>query len=754
MQNISIKARWVVPPSSERIGNPVSNEWFLFRTRMTVTEPSSSVLKIAADSKYWLYVNGQIVVREGGLKRGPVPDGSYFDEVDVSGLVKKGENTIAVLLWYFGRHGFSHRDSGSPGLLVDAGSAQFSAWKVKKHPAYFDAGYIHDAFRLSENSIGFDARRDLPGWTGCGFDDAGWPSAEVSGKAGAAPWGPLEKREFPQWFWSDLKEYESVKACPSAAGDGYMVYHCKLPHNAHFVPALTVRAKAGVRIDITVAQDTNRLAPSYITAEGEQMYECIGWMNGEEVIYKVPSDAVKMIGLTYRETGYPAEFAGSFSCGEGMLNKLWGKARRTLYVTMRDTFMDCPCRERAQWPGDMVVQLGQVPYCLGRGADLLVKKGLRETLRWQREDGVIYGPVPEGNWRMELPAQMLAVVSPYGIWTYYMNTADRQTLAELYPFAKRYLDVWEFEKSGLIKYRPDEKGAIPKQVNGVSVGTWDWIDWGERIDAVPALNAWFVLASQGVRRMAEELGLQGDAREIQRKEEQVIAAVRRTFWNETKGGYCSAEFEYDPDDRVQALMVLCGAATPDQYLPLKCILETVEQACPYMEKYVLEALFKIGEAEAALSRMQRRYKGLVENENSTLWERWPEWSKHPGTINHSWSGGPLTLLSEVVAGIRPLEAGWKRFSLYPCPGALTQFAASVSSPCGEIRISAQKSELEWTVEVKVPDGAVATADFSYLGDGEVPGTIRSGSWTFTVTSKNNYPADVEKLRSEKETVCG
>jgi alpha-L-rhamnosidase len=744
MQNFSAKAGWVMPPAEERSGKSQSNEWFMFRSRITVGEPSLTFLRIAADSKYWLYINGELVVREGGLKRGPVPDGSYYDEVDVSAFVHAGDNTVAVLLWYFGRHGFSHRDSGMPGLLADSDSATFSPWKVKTYPAYFDAGYIHDAYRLSENSVGFDARYDLPGWMSPEFDDAGWPFAEAAGKPGDAPWGPLEKREFPQWFWSDLNEYESVEARPSPAGDGTVFYHCKLPHNAHFIPALALRAKAGIRIDISVAQDTNRLCPAYITAEGEQSYECIGWMSGEEVIYKVPSDAVKVSGLTYRETGYPAEFAGTFSCDEPVLNTLWEKARRTLVVNMRDTFMDCPCRERAQWPGDLVVQLGQVPYCLGREADLLVKKGLRETLRWQREDGIIYGPVPEGNWRMELPSQMLSMVGPHGIWTYYMNTADRQTLAELYPFAKRYLDIWEFEKSGLIKYRPDEKGALPKQVNGVSVGTWDWIDWGERIDAEPALNAWFVLAAQGVRQMAEELGLPDDAREILHKEEQVTVAIRKTFWNEAKGGYCSSGFEYGPDDRVQALMVLCGAAAPAQYSQLKCILATVEQACPYMEKYVLEALFAMGDPEAALSRMKRRYKGLVENGNTTLWERWPEWSEHPGTINHSWSGGPLTLLSEQVAGIRPLEPGWTCFAIRPQPGRLNEISASLLLPQGEIRFEARKIERRWKVRVSVPEGTVARPDFSALGLGDVPNKLSCGVWSFEIR--------IQKPVMEKESV--
>jgi hypothetical protein len=473
---------------------------------------------------------------------------------------------------------------------------------------------------------------------------------------------------------------------------------------------------------------------SYITVDGEQSYESLGWLNGEEVIYKIPSTAIKVDGLYYRETGFPVDFEGEFACDVPALNTLWEKARRTLVVNMRDTFMDCPCRERAQWPGDLIVQLAQVPYCLGREADLLVKKGIREMLRWQREDGILYGPVPEGNWRMELPAQMLAVVSPYGIWTYFMNTGDFQTLEELYPFAKRYLDIWEFQQNGLIKYRPDEKGSIPVIVNGVSVGTWDWIDWGERIDAEPSLNAWFVLAAQGVSRMARQLGYEQDVCEIQQKEDRVREAICQTFWNESRGGYVSEEFEFDPDDRVQALMVLCGAADPSQYSQLKTIFETVEQACPYMEKYVLEALFMMDEPELALDRMERRYKSMIDNKNSTLWERWPDWSEHPGTINHAWSGGPLTLLSEEVAGIRPLEAGWKRFSICPTPGTLTELSASVGIPQGEISIKAHKDTLGWTLEVCAPEGTVAVTDFSRLGTSCVPVEIQPGTRIFKVGS--------------------
>lgn len=58
---------------------------------------------------------------------------------------------------------------------------------------------------------------------------------------------------------------------------------------------------------------------------------------------------VTIHGLKYRETAYNAAITGAFSSDEPFLDRLWEKARRTLLVTMRDTYMDCPDRERAQW---------------------------------------------------------------------------------------------------------------------------------------------------------------------------------------------------------------------------------------------------------------------------------------------------------------------------------------------------------------------------------------------------------------------
>ena len=90
-----------------------SNQWICYRKTINLAEaPTQAMARIAVDSKYWLWINGELVVFEGQLKRGPTPKDTYFDRVDLTKYLRKGDNTIAVLVWYFGKDGFSHKSSG------------------------------------------------------------------------------------------------------------------------------------------------------------------------------------------------------------------------------------------------------------------------------------------------------------------------------------------------------------------------------------------------------------------------------------------------------------------------------------------------------------------------------------------------------------------------------------------------------------------------------------------------------------------
>ena len=125
-----------------------------------------------------------------------------------------------------------------------------------------------------------------------------------------------------------------------------------------------------------------------------------------------------------------------------------------------------------------------------------------------------------------------------------------------------------------------------------------------------------------------------------------------------------------------------------------------------MEKYVLEALFRMNAPDVALQRMRDRYAGMLSyKEYTTLFEGWGVGAEGfgGGTINHAWSGGPLTLLSQKVCGIEPTSPGFRTFRVKPQMGALTEVSAIVPTHYGDIKVKLRKSGRNILVEIEVPE---------------------------------------------------
>ncbi len=685
------KAKWI---AASEIQDTI-NTWTVFRTIQRLQKkPETPVwARIAVDSKYWLWINERLVVFEGGLKRGPNPDDTYYDEVDVSKYLTKGENTLAVLVWYFGKNGFSHNSSGRAGLLFQAkgGDLQIfsdASWKAWQHPAFEETGPPHPNFRLPESNIGFNAQKGDMAFLEKEYDDAERPGATVLGQAGAPPWNKLEKRPIPQWKDYGLKPYLEAPSFPFVAtGDTIKV---RLPYNAQITPFFKIRATGGQKLDIRTDHyyggGTPNVRAEYTSRSGVQTYESLGWMNGHEVHYHIP-EGIQVLDLAYRETGYDTEFTGSFECDDEFYNRLWQKSLRTLYVTMRDTYMDCPDRERAQWWGDEVLESGEAFYALSPSSHALVRKGMLELMNWQKQDSTIFSPVPAGNWDKELPTQMLSSIGTYGFWNYYWNTGDKKTIATVYSAVRDYLSVWKLNEEGLVQLRK---------------GGWTWGDWGENKDMPLLFQTQYYMALDSYRRMSELLGETEEVVSIKARMRQFKSAFNRTFWNGK--AYRSKDYKGKTDDRSQGLAVVAGLADPEKFPAIYEVLKVERHASPYMEKYILEALFQMGYADFALERMRLRFQTMVDHPTlTTLWEGWGIGAAGygGGTVNHAWSGGGLTLLSQYVAGVAPTSAGYATFEIRPRLGFLKRVKAEVPSIKGIIRVAITVGE-SYKVALEVP----------------------------------------------------
>ena len=373
------KAEWIWL-DEEKAGK---NIWLCFNKNVNISDvPEKLIAYIAAENKYWLYINGELVVREGGLKRGPTPTGCYYDEVEIAPYLVKGENLISILVWYWDveiSYSSTYADQG--GLLFEAVNEKISilsdeSWSVIKNPAFKkDNGKLQPNYRLPESNVLYDARDEIADWNTLGYDFSQWKTATAYAKGGEGCWGELYSRDIPLFKDFGLKDYKNSNEYEGSVFKLKKKITLRVPYNAQLTPYLEVDAKAGKKIVITTENThTGSIHSSYVTKSGVQSFESPAWFNGDFITYEIPA-GVKILSLKYRESGYNTEFSGGFVCENNDMNSLWQKSLRTLYVTMRDNFMDCPDRERAQWWGDVTNEMMLMMYSLTPSSYLLYRKG-------------------------------------------------------------------------------------------------------------------------------------------------------------------------------------------------------------------------------------------------------------------------------------------------------------------------------------------------------------------------------------------
>lgn len=682
------KAKWIW----DKDNLTKKNVWMCFNKKVTLDNvPDELIADISADSKYWLYINGETVVFEGNVKRGPDKNSGYYDSVDIAPYLKEGENSVCALVWYWDdKTSYSYCGSGQGGFIFEAVGEDITivsdkTWKVKRNSAYVDSPLYPPNYRIPEYSVYYDARKEIGNWLNTSYDFSSWENASEYALGGEGVYGKLYPRGIPFLKDYGLKKYENSKdyenyTVSDAFGEKITV---DIPYNAQITPYLKIVAPAGKKIRITTENTLiGAVSTTYVTKEGEQEFESLGWFNGEHITYDVPK-GVKIVSLMYRETGYDSSFCGFFNCNDEFMNSLWQKSLRTLYVTMRDNFMDCPDRERAQWWGDVTSEMIMTMYSMDSNSYLLYQKGVEAMLSHVDETNVLQTVVPINGDYFELPVQQLAGI--VGFLTYYDYTGDKAFLEKVYAPSLDYLKLWEIGDNSLVVHRE---------------GSWDWPDWGSKADMTAIENAWVYYALSATERMADILGKDADLSFISERKES-IAKGYKSLW--TDAGYKSKDVR-NPDDRANALAVLSGLADKGQYGVITNVLTTTKNSSPYMEYYVLEALCKMGEYEAARDRIKERYDGMMSEDYSTLWEFWDSWR---GTKNHAWSGGPLVIMSKHFAGITPVDAGYEKVKIEPQYSLYDKINCTVPSVKGLITLDYEKISENYTVNLTIPQGVKA-----------------------------------------------
>ena len=652
-------AKWIWTKDNKSIDQKV-----VFRKKFYVDVlPDIANSYIACDTKFWLWVNGQPVVYEGGVFRESTNGCGYSEKVDISGYLKKGENILVALVWFYGNGGRNNINSGEAGFIFSCEELNLysdSTFKVVNHPAYVPTGEPHPAYLFGGHNIGFSAKLDFGDFTALSFDDSMFEDAtEYLNNV----WGDCVLSPLPL-----LRVFDEQQAEYELTDTGVIA---KLPYAMTMSVSFVVEAEGDEVIDIRTDRYAVQGGPwdpniynghriEYTTVKGRNEYTCPMYLYGESIIATFPP-SVKLVSLSYIESGYDTKQIGSFVTDDELFNKLIEKSIRTLYVCMRNNFMDCPDRERGQWIGDVSVQAPQVFFVYDENAKKLLKKSILDFILLRKGD-VLVGNVP-GEHFTELPSQSLVAISEYGLLgEYYAYTHDNEVLEVAFEPIINYLKLWDMDTNGLVAPRS---------------GNWRWFDHLYNADDAVLENCMYLAAAQYAMKISDILDRHTYKEFLQERITKITEAIEKEFW--TGNYYSSGKLV---DDRANALAVLCGVCPKERYPLIKHVLLGVFNSTPYMERFVLKALCDMGYVKDAYSRMMSRYYNLATNENSTLWEDF-FWL---GTRNHAWTGSPLEIAFKYFLGLRTVVA-FQTYTINPVSGIFKEIKATFPVKDAVIEVS-------------------------------------------------------------------
>ena len=228
------KARWCW--TRKHLARPWNYHAYFRRTVALVAEPRRAMVRISADARYTLFVNGRRV------HQGPArsfPRHQSYDTLDLSNYLEVGQNTICAIVHQFGVPTFFSQYRDASGFLLD-GAIELEGESIDLHTpngwlCREAKGWRKDAARLSVQmgfQEHFDADADPIDWMQLDYQpkaEDGWAEPWIAGPVGCHPWLALEPRGVPLLVDS-IENFSAVTAqFKGENGRGYKiatdVYH-------------------------------------------------------------------------------------------------------------------------------------------------------------------------------------------------------------------------------------------------------------------------------------------------------------------------------------------------------------------------------------------------------------------------------------------------------------------------------------------------------------------------------------------------
>jgi len=674
-----------------------------------------------------------------------------YRALDVTSLVNKGKNCLAVLLgegFYsqsrvWGSNGMIYGDVCVKAVLrltFEDGTAKdivtnTKNWKYKYSPISLNNVYAGEVY---------DSRLEVKGFADADGSDEGWGKVIID----ETPKGRLTPCIMPPI--RAIREIPCISYhCESGKSDGAWIfdmgenfagiYEVTIPANsprgAIYVIRTSEALNAGGTLDhrSTGAFATQCIQQDmYIAAGGPEpevfrprftyhgfrFVEISGIHDFSKGYGTEPTPAmIKGIALStdFKETG-------KFESDCKDLNDLDRVMRNTYRSNYHGYPEDCPAREKCGWLGDaqVVANWGLLSY----DSVSAYEKYLDDI----RASDKVYGV-----WMMIAPGKRgcgeasplwgcAQVIIPYWLWKY---QGDRHAIESNLDLMKKW-----------VKHECDR---AEDYVITVGLGDWDPPLGNEGPRRMPVPHSSTMMFYEVALKLAEichELK-DRDEKKYLKLAAKIKASIIRHFYDKKKHSY-----GYTGSNGVALKLGICPNGDYDNLL--KATLKELADdnfamyTGIYANKYTVPALSKLGYADTAMKFLFNRdafsFGTMLDDNATSMWEcpdmHFVETNRNVNvaSYNHPMHGGFMLAYYENIAGIEPIEPGFRKFKVEPDDYSDVNFLnCSVESPYGTISVNfgpAEGGTRKYVVNV--PAGTTAVIKIKGINET----TVGSGEWVF------------------------
>ena len=143
----------------------------------------------------------------------------------------------------------------------------------------------------------------------------------------------------------------------------------------------------------------------------------------------------------------------------------------------------------------------------------------------------------------------------------------------------------------------------------------------------------------------------------------------------------------------------------------------------YGSQFLMDAIYETDDAEYALERLvakdDRGWFNMIELGSTITLEAWDNKYKNNLDWNHAWGAAPANIITRKLAGVEPLEPGFKKIRIKPQIASLDWIKAEVPSIRGTISVTAsQVARREFILLLDIPAGITAEVWLPTLSEGE------------------------------------